>query len=214
MKVINDHVIHNMDTVVLQVVPVLSKHRTELEALIGDKFQYRGEDVFRHLNTGKDYILAASCFLDSQRFYWEGKRIKGVKTATVAQIKAKAMGRNPLFRSRKKNILAGTIFTDYYVKGSVYVVVLNDGSELEINKNLVSILVDLDTPMAAKVAKPKVQPQVVEALPVSTDTVPDDFSVESVQTFKIKGLDIDFKTKEEAQWAAEILKAAQAKKLI
>ena len=221
MNIILDHVINVSDVVVLEVAPT-TRHKDYkvLSTLIGEKFKLIGDDIYRHLNTGKDYLLAACNFVNSDRFLYTGTKVDK-SLAKVLIMRKNVLAVNPVLKGKKTSIKAGTIITKYRTASVYYIVETNNGTELKFHNTAANIMVDTlapSIPLCKPVVAPKANTQLtiplspVQPLELNTeatesivDTVPEDFEV--VQSFKVKGLDMSFNSKEEAEFAVSILKS-------
>lgn len=221
MNIILDHVINVSDVVVLETAPSKRhKYYEILITLVGDKFKLIGEDIYRHLNTGKDYILSAYNFISSTRFLWEGKRTDD-SLAKVLVLRRNVLAVNPILKGKKTPIKAGTICTKFRTSGSYHYIETNNGTELRFHITAVNLMVDTLAPttsLCKAVVAPEANNQLTipltpskplelntEATESNIDVVPEDFEV--VQSYKVKGLDMSFNSKEEADFAVSILKS-------
>ena len=221
MNIILDYVINVSDVVVLETVPSKRhKYYEVLSTLVGDKFKLIGEDIYRHLNTGKDYILSAYNFISSTRFLWEGKRTDG-SLSKVLVLRRNVLAVNTVLKGKKTSIKAGTICTKFRTSGPYHYIETNNGTELRFHITAANVMIDTLAPSTA-LCKPVVALEAnkqltipltpskplelnTEATESSIDVVPEDFEV--IHSFKVKGLDMDFNSQEEADFAVSILKA-------
>lgn len=174
---------------------------------IGDNFIYMGTEpdgrcLFKHIQTGEQYLLGSYLFLNSSRFYYLGKDKKTPRTALLVCSDTLLYPLESNSKSNRIQVKTGVIFDSFEENDKYCIVKTNNGTSYRIYKPSFILIADLDfKPITIVEDKVKAKKQTLAVAAEDKSS----FDLEIIQTYKVGN--IEFTNQIDAQVAQQVLKS-------